>query len=96
MAREKIFENEIKKFLQSLPNCWYFKVFGGGFQKAGIPDILACVNGVFVAIEVKAENGTPSALQKRNIRLINEAGGIGYILYPCDFEKFKTEIRRIC
>lgn len=64
-------------------------------SKAGIPDIIACVNGTFVAIEVKGPNGKPSELQKRNIRLINECGGIAYILYPHQFEKFKRAMKSL-
>ncbi len=61
-------------------------------SKAGIPDIIACVNGKLVGIEVKAPDGKPSELQKRNIRLINECEGMGYILYPKDFEVFKKDM----
>ncbi|WP_242844806.1 VRR-NUC domain-containing protein [Clostridium botulinum] len=61
-------------------------------SKAGIPDIIACVNGTLVGIEVKAPNGKASELQKRNIRLIQESGGLGYVLYPKDFEAFKKDM----
>ena len=60
--------------------------------KKGIPDLLACVNGRFVAIEVKAQNGKPSELQVYNIKKIREAGGVGIILYPDGFEAFKKLI----
>ena len=69
---EKQFENKIKKFLKS-HNIWFTKIWGGGFQKAGIPDILACVNGRFVAIEIKGSSGKPTELQKYNIKKINES-----------------------
>ena len=59
----------------------------GGFQKAGIPDILGVVNGAFFAIELKGDGGKASELQKRNIDLINEAGGIGFISYPNDYDE---------
>lgn len=95
MGAEKVFENEIKKFLEKLPNTWYFKVWSGPYSKSGIPDIIACINGKFVAIEVKAENGHASDLQKRNIRLINQCNGIGYIVYPRDFERIKIDLNRI-
>lgn len=95
MAAEKVFENQIKKFLDSLPNTWHFKYWAGPYSKSGIPDIIACVNGRFVAIEVKAPNGKPSELQKRNIRLIRDSGGIGYILYPHQFESFKQDMREL-
>ncbi|KGO14003.1 nuclease [Clostridium botulinum] len=92
MAAEKKFENEIKKFLSELPKTWFFKYWAGPMSKAGIPDIIACVNGTLVGIEVKAPNGKASELQKRNIRLIQESGGLGYVLYPKDFEAFKKDM----
>ena len=87
---EKQFEDKIKQFLNKLPKTWYFKVWSGPYSKSGIPDIVACVNGQFVAIEVKAENGRASELQKRNIKLINDCNGVGLIVYPKDFEGLKT------
>lgn len=92
MAAEKIFENEIKKFLNKLPNTWYFKYWAGPYSKSGIPDIIACVNGHFVALEVKAENGHASELQKRNVRLIEESNGVALIVYPKDFENLKKQL----
>ncbi|APH24385.1 VRR-NUC domain-containing protein [Clostridium botulinum] len=92
MAAEKKFENEIKKFLSQLPKTWFYKNWSGPYSKSGIPDIIACVDGHFVGIEVKAPNGKPSELQKRNIRLIQECRGLGYILYPKDFEAFKKDM----
>lgn len=68
------------------------KYFANSFTKSGIPDILACVNGYFVGIEVKAQNGKPSELQLYNVRKIHEAGGFAMILYPSGFEKFKKFI----
>lgn len=94
MAAEKVFENKIKKYLDSLPNCWYFKFWAGPYSKSGIPDIIALINGKFVGIEVKGPKGVASELQKRNIRLINKCGGYGVILYPKDFEQFKREVEK--
>lgn len=91
MAQEKTFENKIKKFLET-NGAWNVKFFANSFTKAGIPDILACVNGHFVGIEVKAQNGKPSELQLYNIRKIREAGGFAMILYPSAFPKFKEFI----
>jgi uncharacterized membrane-anchored protein len=95
MAAEKQFENKIKVFLNTLPNTWYFKHWAGPYSKVGIPDIIACVNGRFVGIEVKAANGHPSELQKRTVRLIQQANGIAYILYPKDFKNFKKDMRKL-
>lgn len=66
------------------------KYFANRMTKIGVPDILACVNSYFLAIEVKAENGRPSELQKWNVEKIRDAGGIAIILYPNQFEEFKS------
>jgi hypothetical protein len=63
-------------------------------MKSGIPDILCCIKGKFIALELKAENGKASALQKYNIDKINKCGGLGYILYPDQFEQFKKEMEQ--
>lgn len=92
MAGEKSFENKIKKFLKD-NECWFIKYWAGAaFTKSGIPDILACVNGYFLAIEVKGPKGEPSELQKYNIEKIQKAGGFGIIIRPDQFEDFKELI----
>lgn len=92
MAQEKTFENKIKKFLEA-NGAWFIKYWAGAqFTKAGIPDILACVNGYFVGIEVKAQNGKPSELQMYNIKKIREAGGFAVVVYPSGFNEFKQFI----
>lgn len=95
MAAEKIFENKVKAFLKQ-EGAWFLKYWGGGeFTKSGVPDILACVNGVFLAIEVKSPIGRPSKLQLFTIEEIKKSGGVALVLYPKDFEKFKTLVKTI-
>ena len=91
MAQEKTFENKIKKYLKD-KSCYCVKYFGCNYSTSGTPDILACVNGYFVAIEVKAENGKPSELQLAKIRQIREAGGFAYVVYPSGWERLKAII----
>lgn len=87
--KEKNFENKVKQYLKSI-DAYYFKVWGGGFQQSGIPDVVACKNGIFVGIELKSSTGKPTELQKYNIKQINESGGVGIILFPEGFEEFKS------
>lgn len=95
MAAEKKFENKIKAYLKS-KGAWLIKYWAGAqFTKEGIPDLLVCYKGHFIAIEVKAENGHPSELQLYNIRKIIEAGGHAFILYPKDFDDFKNFIESL-
>ena len=69
------------------------KFFANAYTKSGIPDLLVCCNGYFLGVEVKAQNGKPSELQKRNIKKINEENGYGVILYPDQFDDFKEMIQ---
>lgn len=94
MASEKNFENRIKKFLKE-QGCWHVKFFANAFTKSGIPDILACVNGRFVAIEVKAEDGRPSPLQLYNIEAIKKCGGVAVIVKPSQFDELKELLIKI-
>ena len=86
IAEEKNFENKIKKWLKD-HGCWYVKYWSDGrFTQNGIPDILACVGGFLVGIEVKASNGKPSDLQLYNIRSIRKSGGYAWVVYPSGWE----------
>lgn len=89
MAAEKQFENKVKTFLKD-NDCWFLKYWGGAaYTKSGIPDILVCCKGRFMAVEVKAPNGKPSDLQIYNLRQIDRAGGLSILLYPKDYDLFK-------
>lgn len=75
---EKQIENEIKKYLDSL-GAYYIKTLGSSVP-AGTADILACIEGRFVAIEVKKEiGGIVSELQKFKIREVRKAGGLAFV-----------------
>ncbi len=91
MAKEKNFENRIKKYLEK-NNCWFVKFFANAYTSSGIPDILCCINGRFVGIEVKQEKGSPSLLQKVHLSNIINCGGIGILAYPSGYEDLKTLI----
>lgn len=94
MAEEKRFENKVKKFLND-EGCWVLKTWSNGVQRKGVPDLLVCCNGRFLGIELKASNGKASDLQLWNVRKINEAGGIAFVLYPDNFDYLKKLIHEL-
>ena len=95
MAREKILDNKVLDFLKSI-GAWRLKYWAGSaYTKSGVPDILACVSGSFVAVEDKAKTGKPTLLQLKNLEWIRDAGGYGILLYPDDFDNFKRFINEI-
>lgn len=77
---EKDIVNKIMKYLKSVPNCFAWKEHGGMYGTAGIPDIIACINGVFYAFEVKNDKGKTTALQQATIRKINNCGGHAFVV----------------
>lgn len=95
LISEATLTKQVKAFLDGLSHTWYFKVWGGGMQKRGIPDIIGIKNGRFFALELKASDGCPTALQKRNIKLIKKVGGYAVIVWPCDWERVKGELLKL-
>ena len=92
MAAEKNFENRVKKYLKD-QGAWFVKYWGGAaFTKAGVPDILACVEGHFVGLELKASKGKATEIQLHTLKEIDKAGGIAILLYPQDFDSFKEMV----
>lgn len=89
---EKRYENQIKDFLRS-EGAYFVKYFANRNTRSGIPDILACINGYFVGVEVKADHGRFTPLQEYNLMMIREAGGFGFVLYPSGFEQFKKFVK---
>ena len=70
----------ILKYLKTLTGCFCWKEHGGMYGTAGIPDIIACINGRFFGFEVKIENGKPTKLQEATIRKILAAGGTALVV----------------
>ena len=70
---------------------WWAKI-SDRYNK-GIPDIICCIGGKFVYFELKVEGNTASQLQKYNMELIKNAGGVGCI--AIDLEKPLQTIKSI-
>ncbi len=74
----------IMRYLKTVPNCFAWKEHGGMYGTAGIPDIIACINGKFYGFEVKTDKGQPTELQKATIRKIIKAGGTALVVRSVD------------
>ena len=73
--KEQDVQRKIIKYLESL-GAWTVKTIST--NKRGTPDVLACLDGQFIAIEVKREGklNTVSPIQQFQLDKIVEAGGI--------------------
>jgi hypothetical protein len=68
-------KSDICRYLDSLPSCWYVKPMTFGYGKSGVPDILVCLAGRWISIEVKRQGKQPTAVQLRRMEAISAAGG---------------------
>ncbi len=59
---------------------YYAMPIGTGLGNSGVPDFLCCIHGFFVGIEAKAGKNQPTALQWKNLREINDAGGYTLVI----------------
>jgi hypothetical protein len=73
--REKDITNAILKYLKTVPTCFCWKQHGGQYGTAGLPDIICCINGRFIAFEVKTASGKLTKLQESTIAKIKAAKG---------------------
>lgn len=74
---------------------YYAMPIGTGYGNSGVPDFLCCVSGRFVAIEAKAGKGRTTALQEKNLRDIETAGGITLVVNEDNVLTLRGYIRLI-
>jgi hypothetical protein len=104
---EKAIENSILDYLATIPGCraWknqttgiydpnlkMFRPLHGKYSGKGSSDILACINGRFVAIEVKRPVGsTIRAEQVEFVRDIIRCGGVAF--FATSIEDTREKLR---
>jgi pantoate kinase len=74
---------------------YYAMPIGTGYGNAGVPDFLCCVKGRFLAIEAKAGKGVTTALQVKNLREVEAAGGVATVVNEHSIDELSDFIRRI-
>jgi len=90
--KEQDYQRKIVKFLEG-NGAYVVKVITA--SKKGVPDVLACYKGRFIAIEVKTPqtmNGA-SDLQKYNLACIKESGGFSMV--ACSVDQVETTLMLI-
>lgn len=56
-------------------SAYYFFPATGGYGRSGVPDVVCCYRGQFVAIECKAGNNKPTPLQEAEMAKIRQTQG---------------------
>jgi hypothetical protein len=88
-------KDKIKKILKA-HNIYFAMPMGTGYGNAGVPDFLCCYKGKFMAIEAKANGGTTTALQKKNLGEIESCGGDCWIINEDNVDLFEIWIKEGC
>jgi len=73
---ESKIQADFLKWAEKQVGVWIVKYPGGIFGKTGCPDILMCVKGKFVAIEMKKLDGDRRKMQEYQQKKIRSSGGI--------------------
>ena len=81
-------KDAVKKELVSR-GIWYFMPAANGFGKVGIPDIICCYQGKFLAIETKAPGKRNNTTPNQDARIDEIRAAKGWALVVDDVEQVR-------
>jgi Holliday junction resolvase len=76
-------------------SAYYFFPATGGYGRSGVPDIVSCYRGVFIAIECKAGTNKPTPLQQAEMGKIKQAQGFVLVVNEDNIDDVTTLLRDI-
>lgn len=92
MAKEQDIQTNIMDYIRSIGGLPIKQNQIGIYAQAGVPDIIACIKGRFVAIEVKKPKKKPTAIQYAWLESINKIGGLAF--YANNLKTVKDTIEK--
>lgn len=90
--REANLQSKILEYLKGY-GCYCVNIHGSSYIAKGTPDILACYNGKFIAIETKVGKNDTSTAQQIQHNRITEAGGV--VIVPYTFNEFLEQFLKV-
>ena len=91
-------ETKVKRKVTVILNkydAYFFFPASNGFGRAGIPDIIVCYCGQFIAIECKAGKNITTALQRRELGAIEDAGGYALVINETNIDQVEAVLQQI-
>ena len=82
--KEKDLIAKISNYLKSVDGLFFWKEHGGQDGTAGIPDLIVCYKGKFIAFEAKVGKNKATPLQDATIKRIIKAGGYALVVRTLD------------
>lgn len=80
---EKRLQDKCIAYLKA-KNIYYINQFGNGWASKGAPDLIVCINGKFVAFELKVGANNMQADQVIHKRRIERSGGLHFSPYSLE------------
>ncbi len=81
---EAKFQKKVLADLKELESCYVLKT--SERARRGVPDLLICLKGEFIAIELKREGAKPDPLQLHVLKKIAAAHGTSFVAYPSSWD----------
>lgn len=91
---EKVVKDKVTSVLKE-EGVYYFFPATHGYGRSGVPDIIACVNGYFFAVETKANGNKPTALQIREIEHIRRCNGVAVVVDETNWDMVRELVRKL-
>lgn len=78
--KESKFQSECIKLLRR-KGAYVENISGGSiYQASGISDLVGCYKGIYLGLELKTGDYTPTELQKSKLNNVMQAGGVGMVI----------------
>jgi Holliday junction resolvase len=87
-------KRDVAKILD-IYNVYYFFPPANGYGRQGIPDIICCIHGHFLAVECKAGKGTTTVLQDREIAKIVQNGGTALVVNENNMQELHDLLKKL-
>jgi hypothetical protein len=91
-------ESKVKAKIKDLLtkyNVYYVMPIGTMYGNSGVPDFLCCIRGRFLAVESKAGKGKTTALQDKNLHMIDKAGGVTLVIREDTLDLLELKLKEL-
>ncbi len=88
--RESKLQDKCIEYLKN-QGIYHINIHGSGWGSKGSPDLIACIDGLFVAFELKVGTNTLEPAQRVHKRRIERSGGLHYC--PRTLKEFEDIIK---
>lgn len=87
MTPEGVVKQKVRDILDAR-GVWYVMPVSAGYGKHGIPDVIACVRGRFMGVEVKRRGKEPTMRQQIILHEIENSDGYAFVAKPETLAEF--------